>query len=141
MKRIISFVIVFAMLLSCMPLSVFAAENSDACTIVVDSAEGTPGATVKMSVAIENNPGILGATIKLSWDAGLTLTEVKCGDAFDMLTFTKPKNYKSGCIFTWYGEALYDDEITDGSILDLTFTVDPAAEFGTSYDVSVHLYL
>ena len=137
MKRIISFVMVLAMLLSCMPLSVFATEDTDVCTVRVENVEGTPGSTVKMSVVIENNPGILGATLKLSWDSGLTLTDVKCGNAFNMLTFTKPKNLKSGCIFTWYGEALYDDEIADGSILDLTFAVDPAAEFGTSYGVSV----
>lgn len=138
MKRIISFALVLAMLLSCMPLSVFAADGTEECTIKVETVAGVPGSATKVSVIIENNPGILGATLKLSWDAGLTLTSVECGDAFSMLNMTKPNKWQtSGGNYIFYGEALDDHEVIDGSILDLTFTVDAAAEFGTTYGVRI----
>ena len=138
MKRIISFALVLAMLLSCMPLSILAVESADNCTIRVESVEGTPGSTVEMSVVVENNPGILGATLKLSWDSGLTLTSVECGEAFAMLNMTKPNKWQtSGGNYIFYGEALTDDEIVDGNVLNLIFTVDATATFGTSYGVRV----
>ncbi len=138
MKKIISFVMVLAMLISCMPLSIFAIEGADECTIRVESTSGVPGSTVEMSVVVENNPGILGATLKLSWDTGLTLTAVECGEAFSSLNMTKPNKWQtSGGIYLFYGEALSDEDVIDGSILDLTFEVDENAEFGKSYGVRV----
>ena len=135
-KRIISLVLALMMLLSCMPLTVFATEET--CTIRVESAQGVPGSTVEVSVVIENNPGILGATLKLSWDTGLTLTGVECGEAFSMLNMTKPSNWQvSGGNYIFYGEALSDSEIVDGSILNLTFAVAEDTVFGTSYGVRV----
>ena len=107
-------------------------------TFVVADVTASPGdASVSIPISIVKNPGILGMTLVVSYDESvMTLVNSANGDALSMLTFTKPKNYKSGSIFTWYGEALSDDEIADGGVLTLTFDISESAANGT-YPVSV----
>ena len=97
-------------------------------TFVVANVNAAAGDTVTVPITIVKNPGILGMTLKVQYDAtALTLTDSANGDALEMLSFTKPKNYKSGCIFTWYGEVLEASDIVDGGVLTLTFTVSETA--------------
>ena len=101
-------------------------------TFVVASAEVSAGATsVNVPVSVVKNPGILGMTLVVNYDeSAMTLVGCENGDATEMLSFTKPKRYKSGSIFTWYGEALEDDEIADGEVLVLTFNISSDAADG-----------
>ena len=119
-RRIISLVLTFALIISCCPVWVNAAEEA-ACTLEVSSVYAAPGSTVEVSLNIQDNPGILGATLTVSWDAGLTLVNSKNGEAFSELTMVKPSRLQSGCKFVWYGTDTGD--IIDGSILKLYFTV------------------
>ena len=107
-------------------------------TFVVCEVTALPGSTsVSVPVSIVKNPGILGMTLVVNYDdTVMTLVNSANGDALSMLSFTKPKRYKDGSIFTWYGEALSEDEIVDGVVLALTFDISETAANGT-YPVSV----
>lgn len=113
------------------------ADAITAPTFVVGNVSAAAGETVTVPVSIVKNPGILGMTLVVGYDdTVMTLTDSTNGDALSMLSFTKPKNYKNGSIFTWYGEALEEDEIIDGGVLTLTFAVAEDAADG-AYSVSV----
>ena len=101
-------------------------------TIFISNASAAPGATeIQIIVSIENNPGVLGMTLKLTYDeSALTLTSVKRGDALSELTFTTPKDLSSGCNFPWDGEEISPEDVTNGKILILTFSVKSSATAG-----------
>ncbi len=137
MKRIISLVLTALMIFTSMPAVTFAAE-AEQCTITAETVNGAPGITVDVSVIVENNPGILGMTMKLEYDeSALTLVEATNGEAFEVLKMTPPKNYKSGCNFVWYADDIASSDIADGSILDLKFTISEDVVFGEEFDITV----
>lgn len=133
-KRIIAALLSLVMLLSCIPVMAFAEDHPTA-TLTVSDIYTTPGSTVTIDVMIDDNPGILGATLKLSWDDGLTLTGCENGTAFSELTFQKPSRYQNGCNFVWYGSSIA--EAADGIILSLTFVVEETATDADAYDISI----
>ena len=95
MKRVLSFLLTLVLLLTSATFStpVKAAEksgSSDAIVITVDSKTAVPGGKVNVNIVIKNNPGVLGATMEISYAEGLTLSNVTAGEAFSYLTFTKP---------------------------------------------------
>lgn len=124
-KRILAAILVLTLVLSLLPASVFATGEvlSTDCIISVDSTYSMAGDEVKVNVGIKNNPGILGATLHITWSEGLTMQNAENGNAFSMLNFTKPSNTKRGGDFVWYGEALTAEQIKDGNILTITFAV------------------
>lgn len=101
-------------------------------TFVVDKLTANAGDIVTVAVNVKNNPGILGMTLTLSYDnKALTLTNAVCGNAVsDVLSFTKPGRYSNPCNFTWDGIEISDNQIKDGVILILTFTVSSNASDG-----------
>ena len=133
-KRIIAALLSLVMLLSCVPVMAFAEDHPTA-TLTVSDIYTTPGSTVTIDVMIEDNPGILGATLKLSWNDGLTLIGCENGTAFSELTFQKPSRYQNGCNFVWYGSSIA--EAADGIILSLTFVVEETATDADIYDISI----
>ena len=137
MKRIISLVLALAMILSCVPMTVFAAEGASVsdCSVLVDVTHAMPGAEVVVNVKISNNPGILGATLTLNYDEDLTLVGCANGTAFSELTLTKPSKLVSGCNFVWFGSEVKN--VIDGSILTLTFKVADDAVTSNFNDISV----
>ncbi len=128
-KRILSFLLAVTLVLSCIPFSVFAQEAAVSavsdCVIEVDSGNAMPGEEeVRVSVTIQNNPGILGAVLKLSWEEGLTLTAVENGSAFSALSLTGSKPPRTeNANFNWYATQISDSQVKDGEILGLTFAV------------------
>ena len=46
---------------------------------------------------------------------------------FSVLTMTKPGKYTSPCKFTWDGQELSTDDIKDGTILNLKFSIGDSA--------------
>ena len=94
--------------------------------ISVEEKWGNPGKTVDLDLILAENPGILGATITISWDESLTLIADASGEAFNHMTYTSPSRYvASGTNFVWFGNEV--DEAIDGTILTLTFQVSEAA--------------
>ena len=88
------------------------------------AVEAKEGDEVLVSVYVKNNPGIIGALLSINYDEEvLTLNEAKVGDAFSLLKITTPGEYKSGCSFLWNAANITDEDIKDGTILNLYFTV------------------
>ena len=133
-KRIIAFTLMLALVLSCMPVMAFAQSNTSA-VLTVDDVYATPGSTVTVDIEIEKNPGILGATLSVSWDDGLTLTGHESGAVFSELRYQGPSRLISGCNFIWYGDTV--SNIIDGTILTLTFNVTEAAADAEIFDIEV----
>lgn len=133
-KRLISLFLSIVMLFSLFPSITLRAEAaSDNCSLTVCSSYAKPGETVDVNVEISGNPGIVGATLTLSWDGGLKLTSIENGEAFSELNLTKPSRYESGCNFVWYGSDV--TEILDGSILKLKFQLPSNATNNDTYGI------
>ena len=133
-KRIISLLLVIAFMISVVPgfgIAVSAGNSKgpgeSATVLTVDSTWGNPGKTVDLDLILTENPGILGATITISWDENLTLVADTSGEAFNHMTYTSPSRYvASGTNFVWFGNEV--DEAIDGTILTLTFQVSENAQ-------------
>lgn len=138
MKKATALLLTLVMLLSVLPAAVFAADGGTKCMISVQSTEAMSGDTVAVDVVITGNPGIQGATLKLTWDSALILKSAANGEAFSMLNLTLPGNLVSGRSFVWYREApLSNAEIKDGTVLTLTFAVSEQADEGREYAIGV----
>ncbi len=102
-------------------------------TLVVDSVSAKAGDTVQVAVSLHENPGVLGAVLKLSWEEGLTLTAIENGSAFSALSLTGSKLPRTGnANFNWYATEISDDQVKDGEVLMLTFTVSDTVAAGTN---------
>ena len=80
---------------------------------------------VIVPVEIKNNPGILGVTLTLRYDASvLTLISAENGAAVsNYLTMTLPGKFESGCRFVWDGQDASGKIDQDGVLLTLCFHV------------------
>lgn len=136
-KKSIALLLLLALILSVCPMQAFATDGTDMTTITVENVSARPGTTVVVSVRVRNNTGILGATLVLTYDDGLTLQSAENGEAFAPLTLTKPGIFTSPCSFVWDGTDLMENEIKDGVILTLTFAVSPDAQPGDTYAVGL----
>ena len=99
------------------------------CELVVSRKEAKSGNEVEIPVKIKNNPGILGMTIAIIYDDNaLELKDVKNGEAFvNILQFTKPSKFYSGCTCLWDGIEIENKEIKDGVIATLVFELSDKA--------------
>ena len=137
-NRIISALLTLVMLLTVIPVGMISTSAaSPHATITVDSVSALPGSTVEVNVEIQNNPGILGASLTLSYGEGLTLTNATAGEAWDCLVMTKPGRFTSPCNFAWDGQEITESQIKDGVILKLTFEVSENATSDTELPVSI----
>ena len=104
-------------------------------TVKVGSVEAKPGEKrVAVPTSIENNPGILGMTLTVSYDeSALTLVDSENGEAFHgILNMTHSRTYGSGCQFSWDGLDLSKKDVKDGDILVLYFDVSDDASGASS---------
>ena len=132
MKKILSTLILLSLLISSL-IIVSTVSGANNAVLAVGSIEATAGETVTVDITIENNPGILGMTLKVTYDESiLTLTAVKRGDAMSALTFTPPKNLSSGCMLPFDALEIYDEDIKDGTVATLTFAVAENADAGST---------
>ncbi len=142
MKKIISLVLAILMLISALPTSVFAATISNP-SITINAADAIPGETLKVSVSLKNNPGIVSAKFSVSFDDKLTLISATNGDALSTLTYIPPKQLSNGgsitssCQFAWQGFDIANENIKDGIVLTLTFKVSETAKIGDTCSVVV----
>ena len=137
-KKSIAFLLSLVMMLSIVsPLSVAAETSADTPVITVESLADTAGATIDVDVVIENNPGILGATLEFEYDEGLTLLNATAGDAFSALTMTKPGKFASPCKFVWDAQEISSEDVKDGTILTLQFKIDENADAGDEFSINV----
>ncbi len=135
-KRLIVLLLSLMMTASlCSPLFAYAA-GGDTPTITVQHVNGTPGSIVDVNLIIENNPGVLGATLTFEFDNELQLLGGTNGEAFSMLQMTEPGAFTSPCNFVWDGQEISDQDVKDGVILTLKFKIPDDATAGTNYKIT-----
>lgn len=133
-KKLISLLMAIIVALSLFtPFSVLAQGET---TITIPDVNGTAGSTVDVEVQIENNPGILGATLTFTFDEGLSLVGATNGTAFSSLTMTRPGIFTSPCNIAWDGQELSKEDISDGVIVTLQFKIPDDAQAGTKYNIT-----
>ena len=129
-RRLLSALLVAVMLLTSLPLSAISAlaATGSETKISVNDTYAASGAEVSIDIVIENNPGILGMTLKLEYDDEFaTLTSVVNGEASSAMTFTAPRSLQSGCNLQWDAEFVDEEDIKDGTIATLTFEISEEA--------------
>lgn len=140
-KMVISLFLATILAISSLSVQTFAAGNKESkkTSISVESKTVVPGEQVKVNVTIKNNPGIIGATLEISYDKGLTLVDASNGEAFSYLTMTKPGKMNSPCKFMWNGQDFKENDLKDGNILTLTFSVSKDVEAGKPLAVNAKI--
>ena len=105
--------------------------------LILNGATASAGATdVVVTVSVKNNPGIMGAIFSISYDDSvLTLTNATNGVTAKGVSYTEPSRYKDPTMFIW--DALDLTWTEDGVILNLTFSVDSAAQAG-NYPITLN---
>lgn len=139
LKQYVAMMLALIMVFFAIPLDAIASitSNNNSAQISVESKNVRPGDTFDVDVKVKNNPGILGATLKMSYDKGLTLENVEAGDAFSYLTLTKPGKLTSPCTFNWDGQECTKEDAIDGTILKLTFKAAKNITSGTKLGISL----
>lgn len=135
-KKLLSVFLALLMMLTVFPASMIA-NAANATTVTVESVNAVPGSNVEVNINVKNNPGILAANFTVTYDKGLTLINSKSGDAFSALSMTKPENYNSPCKFGWDALEIADEDIKDGTILTLTFSVDKGVSANSKFNVKL----
>ena len=124
MKKLLSFVMVVAMLMSVCAFGVFAADEP---TMTVSSATVNKGDTVDLTVDLANNPGITAATLAFEYDKeALELVDVKAGADF-------AGNVQRAEKYVWVAN---NDNASSGTFVTLSFKVNDNAK-GGNYAVNV----
>lgn len=138
-NKIISLLLVMAITITWIPAGTIEvrAEESDKPIISVEEKNVMVGEEIKVNVEIEDNPGILGALLEISYDERLSLVNAENGNVFSYLTMTKPGRYESPCRFNWDGQECTEDDIKDGTILTLTFEIIGELEYGVPLEINV----
>lgn len=136
--KILTLLLTLTMIIIFVPTSRNEVEAASPVSVVVSGQEEVlPGSTVNVDISIKDNPGILGAVLKLEYDSNLTLKDIQAGDAFSALTLTKPGKLVSGCKLVWDGQEMFPDDIKDGIIVSLIFDVSETAEAGAELPISI----
>lgn len=99
------------------------ATAETACVIRGEKVVSEPNSDVTMNIFIENNPGIGGAELIVSYHEKLTLVKAESGAAFSALSYTPPSQFKNPMVFAWDSLEIADKDIKDGVILTLTFHI------------------
>lgn len=100
-------------------------------TISIGSVMAKAGSQIKLPISISGNTGICGATLEISYDSALVLSDISTGTALSSLVMTKPGNISSNPFkLVWDG---LDADFSNGTIAVLTFTA--PTEIG-SYNIS-----
>lgn len=102
--------------------------------ITIDNIEVEAGHRVKVAINIQNNPGIVGASLFITYDPYLSLVDVEAGRAFSSLNFTVSSIYSNPCTFVWDG--LNTADTSNGTLLILTFEVPANANLNTVYNIT-----
>lgn len=96
-------------------------KKTESTIITVDSVTASiKDENIIIPIKIENNTGICGATLTISYDKDLVLKDIAGGTGFSSLTMTPPGMYSENPItILWDG---VDNDTTNGEIAVLTFT-------------------
>lgn len=105
-------------------------KSSPTAVLSIGSDSGMPGETVTIAVKLDQNPGLIGARMKISYDTNsLTLTEVKDGGILGEYQFGSDL---SACpyIVLWENGLADTDFTAAGNLVYLTFRISENAPAG-----------
>lgn len=105
-------------------------EKTKETVISVQKTWGMSGKQAKVVLSMDNNPGIVGLTLQIAYnDSAMKLVKAENGTAVsgDNITFTPPS---SGNNYVWAGTSVKAEEVSDGTLLTLTFEVNEDAKLG-----------
>lgn len=94
--------------------------NHDGPIITIGEVTAQPEESIDVPVYISGNTGICGATLRITYDESLTLTQITQGDALSELSMTKPGNLTANP-FNLVFDGIEQDN-TNGLFFTLTFT-------------------
>lgn len=139
MKKMLSIILTFAMVLTLVPANGLVSKAAEGAETVirVESISAMPGENVDVRVSIQNNPGIMGAILNITYDPKLTLVNVEKGEAFSKLAMMISGSYLSPCRFVWDAQSLSADDVKDGTVLTLSFRISDSAKEGEQLNVDV----
>ena len=130
MKKIIALVLATTMLFAVSAtMNVFAADEP---TFTVNSVSGKPGDTVEVVISVENNPGIIGARLYLSYDSNvLELTaEPTPGSDYSDMSYSQ---YLTDNPYSMLWDASLDgNNAANGTFATLVFNIKDTAPVGTT---------
>ena len=109
--------------------------DEDAPKIVVGTVHSVAGNRVAVDISLENNPGIVSATLQIDFDDSvLTLVEVQDKGVLGSATH-KPEKLNP-YILRWANNTVSQDYTVNGAVVTLVFEIKEGAEEGT-YPISV----
>ncbi len=127
MKKVISGLLIFILILQIIPLNVFA----DTSKVQINVSEVTTkvgiDTEVNIEVSITNNPGISGLQFKLVTDENIEYVKATKGTALSDLTYTEPASIDNP--FQWDGSGS-SDSFQTGTILTVTFSIPSSLKVG-----------
>lgn len=113
-------------------------DPTDGAKFYIENARTLKGKTVEVNLKIANNPGLAGATLRLTYDSTvLELVSVDSGDALNKLSISK--NILSGLATISFLNVVNNlNDNTNGTAAVLKFNVSDAAEDG-EYSVGLNI--
>lgn len=109
-------------------------DKTQQSAFVVSFVTARADETIEVSVSIQNNPGVAGAKLRISYDTGMALIGAVEGPAFGSIDYTAPADLRSGCAFNW--DSLTGEATEDGEVLRLTFRVSDRVSVGDVLEIS-----
>ena len=119
MKRIISVILVLAMILILPPFSTVAADQGPYYAIEGEKTVKS-GETVSLKVAIYNNPGIISLRFRVTYDENLELVEIVDGKLLSGMSEPSP-NVASPYILKWADYKATTNNTANGVVVTLVF--------------------
>lgn len=134
-KSVISALLALAIVLSMLPVGVYAAETAAGTVkLSVSSVSGQPENTVDVVISVTENPGLASLKFDVAYDSCLTLTNVELGSVLGE-NITSPMPYANPQPITAISPL--QDVSGTGVLATLTFAVSADAEDGYSAAVRI----
>ncbi len=139
LKRIFGKAVAFTLFSALVLLGGVMASASNSAKVTVSSPVAEAGDKVTVDFVLEENPGIWGMKLRISYDGSvLTLEDVESGDVFEKGELMLSQDYsKNPYVVVASGNSL-ENKTACGSVVTLTFKVGENAETGT-YPISVEV--
>ena len=87
---------------------------------------------VAVAITLDENPGITGLQVKVTYDSGIKLVGIEGGNALSTFVMTPPKTFESGRTIAWDGT---DEDNSTGTLVTLRFDVSDAQP--KKYEISI----
>lgn len=130
-RRILALILSLSMIFTMSAVSMSAVAQTGNGEITFESVTAENGESVSMDVLFQNNPGIWGMDLRISYDkSALTLTSVENGDFFQDAEWTKGNLNADVYILSYEASALENITTSSGTLATLNFTVSDTAAAG-----------